>query len=414
MDVLKRAADWFRAGGGNDQVLVRKPGGSTSGAAGRDRISGAGAGSRGQRIGSGQTCPVGHRARAVLAARCRRRSFSRCRFLRGCTAGLLALRCQTRLACQHGQVQDRSQELGAGRPLGVLQFPQGLAADLAAGGDSGCPRIHGRRRDHGRWREHRSRRGYRSRCDDGIRGSGGRGRGRRFGENNILESLPWTGRINRRCRACHWRNRRQRGRNHRLGGHRHRGGGRGRRRGIRDRGGHGRGWIGSRRCWIGRRSGHGRSWIGCRSGRSGIQNGFGNGWSGRGRRGGRCRRNSRSRRIGRQNGRGDRRLGRRHWSRGVRSCRVRGWFTVGGRNRNSCPGGFRGRGHGSDVSRRQNSPHRVRCDRRCFRGDRHDCGGRRRRGTGGLVSAGRCRRERQPGNSGDTAQNHPPECAARA
>jgi hypothetical protein len=227
MDVLKRAADWFRAGGGNDQVLVRKPGGSASGAAGRDRISGAGAGSRGQRIGSGQTCPVRHRARAVLAARCRRRSFSRCRFLRGCTAGLLALRCQTRLACQHGQVQDRSQELGAGSPLGVLQFPQGLAADLAAGGDSGCPRIHGRRRDHGRWREHRSRRGYRSRCDDGIRGSGGRGRGRRFGENNILESLPWTGRINRRCRACHWRNRRQRGRNHRLGGHRHRGGGRG-------------------------------------------------------------------------------------------------------------------------------------------------------------------------------------------
>ena len=71
--MLKRATDWFRAGSGNHQVLAGKPGGCTSGATGRERRSGSGAGSRGQRIGSGQTCPLGHGARAVVAARCRRR-----------------------------------------------------------------------------------------------------------------------------------------------------------------------------------------------------------------------------------------------------------------------------------------------------------------------------------------------------
>ena len=72
--MLKRATDWFRAGCGNHQVLAGKPGGRTAGATGRERSSGTGAGSCGQRIGCGQTCPLGPRARAVVAgvpaARC--------------------------------------------------------------------------------------------------------------------------------------------------------------------------------------------------------------------------------------------------------------------------------------------------------------------------------------------------------
>ena len=128
--MLQRATDWFRAGGGNHQVLAGKPGGCTAGAAGRERRSGSGAGSRGQRIGSGQTCPVGPRARAVVAARCRRRGASRGRACRG-RAGVLAVPCQPDVSIQRREVQGASIRPRSWAPMLPPAGQAELRADVA-------------------------------------------------------------------------------------------------------------------------------------------------------------------------------------------------------------------------------------------------------------------------------------------
>ena len=427
--MLQRATDWISTGGGNHQIRAGKPGSSTCGATGREGGSGSGARSCRKGVGSGQTCPVGPRGVVVLAdGRCRC-SAARGRACRGSAAGLLDIGCRPDSGIQRREIEGAAKDFG-GDGRGLLQSGKHGVGDVAVRGDSGF-------------------------CgDDGVRGNGTRRR-----ERPVKEGQVWSRCFSRRYRVRARGVRRQRVRHHRVGRHRV---GRhrrrecwidDRRRGIQDRAGYGQRWIrrddgwrgvrgGSRvghfRVRRGRRRGAGAGgcWGWCRAGdrlgrgfRSRHGSGFGGGFrSGRGVR--RCcglgRRLRNRSRLGSRHGCG---LGGRFGSRCRHRCgnsslgrrdrnaggRVRG----GGRDRDNGPGRFPGHGAGPD-SGLDGRGSRRRCNNECgdgVRGDRDDSCGRGgccRGGGGGVVGGGSCRGEGQPGDSGDTSQNDPPERAAHA
>ena len=173
--MLERPTNWFRTGRGNDQVLVRKPGSCTARPAGGKCVPGSGTGGCGQRVGSGQTCPIGQGDRVVLASRCWWRCSCRHGSQRRHTSGM-----QTGVGRLDGAIKGNpvgcsSEELSARSRGGLLHHGHGYVGGLAI-----C-------RDFGRSDESRVRR-------DGVRR-----REQQHGEHNIQDRRRRNQRINKPC-----------------------------------------------------------------------------------------------------------------------------------------------------------------------------------------------------------------------